>query len=141
MQGQQAVLSSGGNATGIGGQSSYSIGQVAYVGSIGSGGSIAQGVQQPFEVFLLGTDDFPEIKLLMVFPNPTSGEIKLQTGGYASEYLQYELFDLNGRKIATQKITQTETQIHLENWASSLYFLKVLDREKLLKTFKIIKYN
>lgn len=141
MNGQESLLSSGGNATGSGGTSSYSIGQINYTNAVGSNGSVSQGVQQPFEIFLLGTDEFPEIKLMVVFPNPTTGEITLKTGSYTSESLQYELFDLNGREIKTQKIPQTEMQIHLENLPPSLYFLKVLDQNKLLKTFKIIKNN
>jgi hypothetical protein len=139
--GQQTILSSGGNATGIGGQSSYSVGQIAYTSITGSNGSVNQGVQQPFEIFLLGADLFPDIKLLMVYPNPTKGIVTLITGNYLSENLTYQLFDLNGRQIANQKITQTETQIHLEKEAATLYFLKVLDHDELLKTFKIIKNN
>lgn len=141
MDGQESVLSSGGNATGSGGTSSYSIGQITYTNAVGSNGSVSQGVQQPFEIFLLGDDEFPEIKLMAVFPNPTTGEITLKTGNYSSESLQYALFDLNGRTIQNQKITQTEMQIHLENLPPSLYFLKVWDHNQLLKTFKIIKNN
>lgn len=141
IQGQQSVHSSGGNATGSGGQSSYSVGQVAYTGTAGSGGSVIQGVQQPFEIFTLGTDDFPDIQLMIGYPNPTTGVFVLKTGNSTSENIEYQLYDLNGRKISNQKITQIEMQIHLENFASSLYFLKVFDGNKLLKTFKIIKKN
>ena len=49
--------------------------------------------------------------------------------------------DINGRQIQKQKITLTETPIQLENLASAIYMLQVLDKNKLLKTFKIIKNN
>ncbi|MDF1864173.1 MAG: T9SS type A sorting domain-containing protein [Saprospiraceae bacterium] len=49
LYGQQAVLSTGGNGTGTGGTSSYSVGQVAYTYK-GSGPSVDEGVQQAFEV-------------------------------------------------------------------------------------------
>lgn len=135
--GQQTILSSGGNATGIGGESSYSVGQITYTSVTGSNGFVNQGVQQPFEIFLLGTDLSPDIRLMMVYPNPTKGIVTLTTGNYAFENLTYQLFDLNGRQIISQKITQAETQIHLEKEASTLYFLKVFDTNVLLKTFKI----
>ncbi len=141
MQGQQAVLSSGGNAAGSGGSSSYSIGQVACTDGTGSGGFSIQGVQQPFEIFTLGVDNFPEIKLMTVYPNPTTDVVVLKTGNNTYDTLEYQLYDLNGKKITSQKITQIETQIHLEKLTLSVYFLKVMDGSKLLKTFKIIKKN
>jgi hypothetical protein len=49
LYGQQAVLSGGGEATGIGGTSSCSVGQVAYTYK-GSSPSVSEGVQQAFEV-------------------------------------------------------------------------------------------
>lgn len=141
VNGQESLLSSGGNASGSGGTSSYSVGQITYTSDVGSNGSVSQGVQQPFEIFILGVDEFPEIKVMMVFPNPTTEVITLKTGSYTSEALQYVLFDLNGREVKSQKITQSVTQIHLENLPPTIYFLKVLDQNKLLKTFRIIKNN
>ena len=46
IQAQQAIPSSGGNATGSGGTSSYSVGQLAYHTDSGSGGSSSQGVSK-----------------------------------------------------------------------------------------------
>lgn len=54
---QQALVY--GNATGTGGTSSYSIGQVVYASATGTNDSVNQGMQQPFEIFILGNDDFP----------------------------------------------------------------------------------
>ena len=139
---QTANVTSGGTATGTGGTSSYSIGQVVYSNATGTGGSVNQGVQQPYEFFTLGNDDFQEINLLMtVYPNPTTSSINLNIQNYDLENLSYELFDINGRQIQNQKITLTETSIQLENLASAIYMLQVLDNNKLLKTFKIIKNN
>lgn len=137
---QQATVSSGGNAFGNNGSSSYSIGQVAYTNQVGSNGKVNQGVQQPFEIFTLGEDDFPEITLTMsVYPNPTTSFVNLNIHNYNSENLNYQLFDLNGRLITDQKITQSETQISLENNANAIYLLYVSGDNKLLKTFKIVK--
>ncbi len=137
---QEATVVSGGTAFASNGSTSYSIGQVAYSNSSGSNGSVNQGIQQPFEIFILGTDDFPEISLNMsVFPNPTTSSVNLSIQNYNVEAMTYQLFDINGRSIQSQKITQTETQIALDNLASAVYLLQISDSSKLLKTFKIIK--
>lgn len=137
---QQAVVATGTNATGIGGSASYSIGQVAYTNLSGTNGKVNQGVQQPVEIFTLGADNFPEITLTMsVYPNPTTASVNLNIRNYEGQNLQYELFDLNGRQISQQKITQSETSISLANSANAIYLLYVWGDDKLLKTFKIIK--
>ena len=137
---QQSLNAAGGDATGSNGKISYSIGQIDYVSATGSNGSVSQGVQQPFEIFTLGTDDFPNIILqAIVYPNPTSSNINLIIENYSIDNLHYNLYDIQGRSIANQKITQQETNITMENLQSANYFLQVFDNNKTLKTFKIIK--
>ena len=50
LQAQEIPIASGAVATGIGGSSSYTVGQVVYTTNTGSNGSVAQGVQQPYEI-------------------------------------------------------------------------------------------
>ena len=139
---QQATVASGGNAFGNNGSSSYSVGQVAYTNQVGANGSISQGVQQPFEIFTLGKDDFPEIKVAMsVYPNPTTSFINLSVPNLNSENMNLQLLDLNGRIIQSQKIIQSETQISMENLSAAIYILQVSDNNNTIKTFKIIKNN
>lgn len=141
IQAQQAIASSGGNAAGFNGSSTYSIGQITYLSKTGSNGSVNEGMQQPYEIITLGTDAFPEITSLMVYPNPTTAFVVLKTGNLNLGALVYRLFDLNGREIVSQKISKSETQIHLEDLNASIYFLQILDNGKLIKTYKIIKNN
>jgi hypothetical protein len=49
---QTATVSAGGNAIGTGGSVSYSVGQIAYTNNSNSNGSVAQGVQYPYEIQL-----------------------------------------------------------------------------------------
>lgn len=140
MTAQKANVVSGGNATGSGGTVSYSVGQVSYTSATGSGGTITQGIQQPFEIVTLGTDNFPEITLAMtVYPNPTSSFVNLKVDNYSFENLEFYLTDITGKQLQTQKITAAETQIQMENLPQAVYFLNVLDGNKSLKSFKIIK--
>lgn len=137
---QQTIVSSGGNTIGFGGSVSYSVGQLVYTTETGTNGSVTQGVQQAIEIIVLGTDNFPEIKIMMsVFPNPTTAFVNLKIEEYSTNNLHYQLYDINGKQIQNQKITTSETQISMEDLTKSIYLLNVLDNNKLLKTFKIIK--
>ena len=145
IQAQQATLSSGGNATGSGGSSSYSIGQIDYITATGSAGSVGQGLQQPFEISTLSGEEFTQIKLqMMVYPNPTTSYVNLKIDSseeFNMQSMSYQLFNMNGREITNKKIMASETQISLQNLSSAIYFLKISNNGKIVKTFKILKNN
>jgi len=138
---QVAIPATGGNGSGSGGTVSYTVGQVAYVTSTGSNGSVAPGVQQPYEISMVtstvGTD---EIQLgYSVFPNPSSDYVQLKIENYAFEKLNYQLIDLSGKLLETGAVKESETRISMKTFAHSTYFLKISDNKKVLKTFKIVK--
>jgi len=141
LQGQQAVVATGGTATGSGGSVTYTVGQVAYQTYTGSSGSVAQGVQQPWEISTpVAVEDTEDISLLMnVYPNPTSGAFKLVVGTLENRNLRFRLYDMNGVLIQDQKIDSEETEIFLQNISSSIYFLKIMDSNREIKVFKMIK--
>lgn len=137
---QQSLNASGGNGIGTGGSFSYTVGQIDYVSATGTNGSISQGVQQPFEIFTLGTDNFPSIQLeVIVYPNPTTDNVNLSITNLSIDNLYFELYDILGKTIAKQKIISNETQISMENLSAGNYFIVVNENNKNLKTFKIIK--
>lgn len=139
---QQSINAAGGDATGSGGSVSFSVGQIDYLCLEGSGGSVTQGVQQFNEVLQNLSDNQINMNVEMViYPNPTIDLVNLQIENYDLDNLSYALFDLQGRQIATNKITKNETQIQMNNLASAVYLLTVRDKNNLLKTFKIIKKN
>lgn len=141
-QAQQSVNAAGGNGTGSGGSVSFTIGQIDYTCYEGVGGSVNQGVQQFDELSKFLEVTFPKPNLeMIVYPNPATELVNLKIENYDSDSLSYALFDMQGRQLATNKITHDETQIQLNHLASAIYLLTVSDGSKLLKTFKIIKKN
>ena len=98
---QNAIPATGGNANGAGGTSSYSIGQVFYTIETDTTGTIAHGVQQPFEIWIVtGIEEASVINLeCSVFPNPTNNLLTLKIDNYNKEKLSYQLFDINGKYI------------------------------------------
>lgn len=138
---QQSVTVSGGNATGTGGTSSYSIGQITYTSQFGTSGLVSLGVQQPYEIVTLGNDDFAEINLVMsAHPNPTTDLLHLVITDDKWNNLSYKLFDMNGRTVSnSKKITGAETNVSMQELQAGIYFLAVNNEKKTIKTFKIIK--
>lgn len=137
---QQSVNASGGNAGGIGGSASYSIGQIVYKTYSGSNGSEAQGVQQAFEISVLGENHFPEIELqLEIYPNPTNDILNLMIENRNFNQLEYSLFDISGKTLILGKPNGNQTNIDMSNYQTGIYFLKIYENNNEIKTFKIIK--
>ena len=138
---QNAIPASGGNASGSGGTMSYTIGQVVYTTNTGTNGSVAQGIQQPYEISVVtGIEKAKDISLeIVVYPNPATDFIKLKIENHEVQNLRYQLYDINGSLLQDNKVESNETIIVMSNLVSATYFLKVTDKNKVIKTFKIIK--
>lgn len=138
---QVDVPTSGGDASGSDGSASYSVGQVVYTTNTGTDGSVAQGVQQPYEISIVTEiEEAKEISLTFsVYPNPTTNFLKLNIGNYTPENLNYQLYDASSKIIESKKVYTIETSIYMENTARGIYFLKIIENNKVVKTFKIIK--
>jgi len=141
IQAQEAIPVSGGNASGSGGSASYTIGQMVYTTNNGTSGTVAEGVQQPFEILVeTGIDEAIGINLICtVYPNPTSGFLILEVKDFELSNLHFQLYDINGKLLQNQKIASKQIFIDMINFVPSTYFVKVLEANKEVKTFKIIK--
>jgi hypothetical protein len=138
---QESIVVAGGIATGTGGTSSYSIGQIAYTSIFGDDGYVLQGIQQPYEITTLGNDEHKEINLVMTaYPNPTIDVLNLVVVDNKWDDLSCSLFDVNGKTISQKmKITIPETRISVQELNHGIYFLAINNSNKTIKTFKIIK--
>jgi hypothetical protein len=141
VQGQTTISTTGGNATGSGGSVSYTIGQIFYNTFSGTNGIVAQGVQQPYEISVVTAIENTEGITLeyIVFPNPTSGLIKLIIRPFDQENWRFRLYELNSILLQDKKIENEETEISLESLSASVYFLKVINNNREVKVFKIVK--
>ena len=135
---QQNPVASGGDAGGRGGSFSYSIGQIGYVTSNGSLGTITEGLQQPYEILILSGLERTGITL-SVYPNPTTDFIVLSVENGNIQNMTYILYDILGKVIETKKLNGNQTTISMTNLANDIYFIKVLENDNGLKIFKIIK--
>ena len=141
LQAQTSVNATGSNASGSGGSVSYSIGQVVYTSNTGINGSVAQGIQQPYEISVVTTIEEANSMTLSVtaYPNPTTDYITLRIDEFDISNLSYHLYDMSGKLLQKEKITSNQISIIMSNLVPANYFVKVIQGNKELKTFKIIK--
>ena len=135
----QVLSASGGDATGSGGSVAYSVGQIVYTTSTGTTGSVAQGVEQAYEIYSVGITETAINISLSVFPNPTSDFLTLKVEDYNNEALSYNLIDEQGKLILSEQITNQETQVAMSTLARGSYFINIVQTNKQIQTFKIIK--
>jgi hypothetical protein len=141
LQGQESIPTSGGNTSSNEGSLSYTVGQIIYSTNTGTNGSVSQGVQQPYEFFIVtGINEVNAISLnCSAYPNPTTNFIILKVEDYHLPVLSYRLYNKTGKIFKNQKVESNETIISMETLIPATYFLKVSDNKKEVKTFKIIK--
>ncbi|SDD23663.1 T9SS type A sorting domain-containing protein [Williamwhitmania taraxaci] len=140
LKAQDAIPTTGGNATGVGGSASYTVGQVIYTTNTGTSGSVAQGVQQPYEISVVSGIGDNKINLsCSTYPNPTTDKLTLRIETNENLNLTYQLFDITGKLLESKKVEGSETNISMGSLTPAIYFLKVSDGAKEVKTFKIIK--
>lgn len=138
---QQSVISSGGNLSGSGGSISYSVGQVTYQTYFGTSGSVAAGVQQAYEIsFVTAIEQETATNMVVLaYPNPVDDYLTLCVEEFEISDLSYKLYDINGKLLQNQTITANQTIINMGNHVPATYFIKVIQDNKNIKSFKIIK--
>ncbi len=138
---QTSVNSSGGNSSGTEGSVSYSVGQVVNNICSGSSGSVHEGIQLPWEISVISGVERTDINLnLVAYPNPTTNDLFLtldRLEQVSSTY--YAVFDNAGKMLSNNKIIDRSTTISMRGLPIGIYYLKIFQNEKDIKTFKIIK--
>lgn len=139
---QHVTDAAGGDASGTGGTVAYSVGQLVYTtNSMSAVGSMAQGVQQAFEIsIVVGVEEKLVNLNLNAFPNPTFNFLTLTVDNSELSDLNFQLFDIAGKLIETRKIENVSEVITMKNLPASTYFLEINNNDRKIKTFKIIKY-
>lgn len=141
---QSAIVPIGGNAKSNNGSVSYTVGQVTVQSSTHTDGSvsIAEGVQQPYEIMTVGVDEYPKIALnAVVYPNPTDNIAQLQLNGFEipTNGFRAILYDGNGKQMQTIAITDDLTTFQIGQYAVGSYYLELRDSKRVLKTFKVVR--
>jgi hypothetical protein len=79
--------------------------KVVYTTNTGTNGSVAQGVQQPFEISnVTGLEEANNISLIVsVYPNPTTDFLILEIEGDVKTQYFVSLYDMQGKLLQNKK--------------------------------------
>jgi len=102
---------------------------------------ITQGFQQYYYSVTAVENCLPDEYNIYAYPNPASNFINICFDLPVKKDVFIELFDINGNKLFSKSSnSKNNFQIDITTFSSSIYFLKIIEnKDKLLKTFKIIK--
>ncbi len=139
--GQSSFNTSGGSVANNSGSISISVGQVVCSSVSNSSGSVSQGVQQTYEISVLGMTENKYDLSLNAYPNPTSDQLHLKVNNTKNEKLTYRIVDLSGKEVDKSLIVSEETVIDMKNLSVSTYILEVYSETAKIQSFKICKNN
>lgn len=137
---QETVLATGGTIHGTNGQIACSVGQVFFKPDNFMNLSVHKGIQLPYDFFT--GDGIHENQLSLpcrVFPNPVTTALTILLENYRNEDFRYQLFDLWGNLLRTEKIVSSRTRLSFDDLIPTVYFLKITENNHSTTAFKIIK--
>lgn len=136
---QQAIIPAGNNAQSGTGAVSYSVGQIFYEPQMSATGKITPGVQQPYEIFSLATNENLVQSNISVYPNPVKDFLIVDFNSEKLENSSYQFFDATGKIIIQGNLKSVKSQISASSLATGMYILRITNAGQIVKTFKIIK--
>lgn len=138
---QESVNSAGGDTESSTGSVSFSVGQVFLNNNLTEAGQVAEGVQLPYEIYLITSlDDVLGMALdVKFFPNPVADILTLLVDQNELKNLEYQLININGQLLDHDKILQRETYIDMAQLDPAVYFVHIFQDQQIIKTFRILK--
>ena len=133
---QEVVSSQGQTYSNANGSIDFTVGEVII--NTGSNGTndLTQGFHQTNWNFLGVVDFAPDFEVT-IFPNPTSDVLNIKSTIYQD--ISYSLYDAQGKLVLKNVLSETVTQIQVNQLAPGAYSLSINDKKEQLKNFKLIK--
>ncbi len=96
-------------------------------------------------VIYLGEETFVSIdeknkanQNIIIYPNPTSGEVSIDTKG--NIIAKIEVSNYLGQIILVQDVNETNIKLHLQEYKNGIYFVKIYSKEGQVVIKKVIKH-
>lgn len=117
-------------------QVSWTIGETV-IGTFAAGDvMLTQGFHQG-EILVTSIEETDPGQKMIAYPNPAHDELYIRVDN--PEGLRYEIFDVNGQRIAGEQITSQTTSVNVSNLSPAIYYVKLKNDQQAKQTFKIIK--
>ena len=120
---------------------SYTIGEV--VTELGrdtiNNVDLTKGFQQSYISIVSVEDHLIDIEI-NVYPNPAVDFLNVQIGDL-TDVENYSLFDMSGKLIENKPISSKQFKIGFQHVSMGTYFIVFSNKEKKLKTLKVLKSN
>ena len=110
-----------------------------YVVTHYTNGCISDTSNHVVEMIGVGVKEVNELDGVSVFPNPTTGEVRIENGELRIENV--EVIDVYGRKLLSHHhiVSSSHHLINISHLQAGIYFVKITT-EKGITTKKIVKY-
>jgi len=120
-------------------QLSWTIGEIVIETLTGTSNILTQGFHQT-KLIAVAIDELPYLGFeIKAFPNPTQDYLILKVSKDKLNSMQYKLYDMQGKLLQNKLIKESETEIYFKDLAPSSYLIKVIEMNKEIKTFIIVK--
>jgi len=103
---------------------------------IGTDGGLAAYNEEGIPVWV--HENVKKEHLVNVYPNPSSTQITIELPTTPRMNTSLTIYNLNGQKLITQAITEPQTVVDISRLPSGIYFVKVMDTEKVMMG-KVVK--
>ena len=137
---QNNNVSTGGGGTGSGGSIEYSVGQVDYITTSTNTGTISQGVQQSFEIYITADlKNNESSKFCEIYPNPLQDFLVVKLPNSISEENTFLMYNESGKLIKNQTLLNGENLVEVRDVVKGIYFIEISDKNKNTINYKIVK--
>lgn len=141
MYAQNIVSTNGGHFSSTNYQLSWTIGEPVIETGNSDNRMITQGMHQS-KLIVTSIKEIEGLQLTIIaYPNPAINYVQLEVESIKDEGLDYHLYGMDGSLLRKGRLTNNRVKITMQEYIPSTYLLNVVDNNRLLKTFKIIKQN
>jgi hypothetical protein len=140
IQAQQITTSAGDFNSNTAGSVSWTLGECVTNTYVGTNFVLTQGFQQSKLLITSIKDVSRNSLVLSIYPNPTSDFVLLKVTPESSKNLRYMLFDMNGKLLSEEKVTDSETKIPFNYLTAGTYLLKLITNGQEMQVYKIVKH-
>jgi hypothetical protein len=136
---QEVISSAGGHATGTSKQVSWTIGEPVIETGMNGKYILTQGMHQG-NLIVTATREIEGLSFqVSAYPNPVSKYLNLDIGAPQIKGFSYALFNSEGKLLRQEDINEHVTTIPMDGYTHSSYLLKVMDKGKEIKVFRVVK--